>query len=263
MPSPAPEPPAFVRHQRAFTARLRDPATEPSDDRGLAVYRELVFNNLEGLLAATFPVVKATLGEAAWRDLVRDFLHEHRSATPLFPEVPQELLVYLNDRRGRRPQDPPFLAELAHYEWVELDLSLQDEADPAGIDPHGDPLAGVPVLSPLVRVLAYRFPVHRIGPDYRPQGAPAAATRLVVHADGDGAVGFLAVNAVTHRLLSGLAGSQPMTGRTHLQRIARDLGAADREAILTFGADLLADLRERGIVLGTRPAPDTSKGDDP
>ncbi|HKJ71726.1 MAG TPA: putative DNA-binding domain-containing protein [Gammaproteobacteria bacterium] len=251
MPSPASETPGFFRHQRAFTARLRDPEAEPGDDRGLAVYRELVFNNLESLLAATFPVLKATLGGDGWEALVRDFLHEHRCRTPLFPELSGELVTYLEGERGARPGDPPFLAELAHYEWVELELSLQDPPEADGLAAAGDLLEDVPVPSPLARVLSYRFPVHRIGPGYRPGQPPAEATHLVAHGDGEGEVAFLAVSAATACLLRRLDGGA-ITGAGAVSEVAADLGLRDPAELLPAGRAILADLRQRGVLLGVR-----------
>ncbi len=247
------ESPEFQRRQWAFAAHLRDPERHPAPEgmaeRGLAVYRELIFNNLEGLLATTFPVLKATLGERAWEALVRDFLAEHRAATPLFPAVAGELLAYLGDERSPRPTDPPFLAELAHYEWAELALSLAEEPDRAGLDPDGDPLAGRPVVSPLAWGLTYRFPVHRIGPDLRPDTAPAEPTCLLVYRDPAEEVGFLAVSAPVLRLLALLDGAT--TGAAALERLAGELGA-DPAAIREFARATLADLTRRGVLLGTR-----------
>ena len=72
--------------QLAFTAHMRDPAhnaaPEGIEDRRLAVYRDLLFNSLEGLLASNFPVIKQTLGDDAWRELVRAFYATHRCSTP-------------------------------------------------------------------------------------------------------------------------------------------------------------------------------------
>ena len=250
----------FQRRQWAFAAHLRDPAGHPPPEgmpeRGLAVYRELVFSNLEGLLAGTFPVLKATLGEEAWPALVRDFLAEHRAATPLFPAVAEELLAYLAEEREARLADPPFLAELAHYEWAELALSLAAEPDRAGIDPDGDPLAGPPVVSPLAWGLTYRFSVHRIGPDFRPDAAPAEPTHLLVYRDPDEEVGFLAVSAPVLRLLELLDGA--ITGAEALERLAGGLGA-DPGSIREYGRGVLTDLARRGILLGIAREPATGE----
>src|SRR5690606_5861953 len=75
---PSPDTPArLFAQQTAFAAHLRDPdgaaAPEGIEDRRLGVYRELFFNNVEGLLAGNFPVIRELLGPERWRQLARDF----------------------------------------------------------------------------------------------------------------------------------------------------------------------------------------------
>lgn len=219
----------------------------------MAIYRELFFNNVSDLLGRSFPVLRKLLGPAGWDAMVRDWLVRHRAQTPLFLELPREFLAYLQDERELRAGDPPFMAELAHYEWVELALSIDErEPDIAGVDEGGDLLAGRPVLSPLAWSLAYAWPVHLIGPDYRPAEPPPEPTRLVVYRDRRDRVGFLEVNVVTARLLELLAenAAPRPTGRACLLRIADELGHAHPEAVVDAGAALLADLRARDVILG-------------
>lgn len=221
----------------------------------MAIYRDLFFNNVRDLLGRSFPVIRKLLGDTEWDAMVRDWLVRHRARTPLFLELPQEFLAYLQEERDSAAGDPPFLAELAHYEWVELALSI-DERDPDmdGIDEHGDLLAGWPVLSPLAWSLGYAWPVHRIGPDYRPSEQPPEPTRLVVYRDRRDRVGFLEINLVTARLLELLEGAQgpPPTGRECLQQIAIELSHPDPETVVQGGAAILAQLRACDVVLGVR-----------
>ena len=65
---------------------------------------------------------------AAWHALVHDFYRDHRCSTPLFPELPREFIQYLQ-ARDAGAGDPPWLLELAHYEWVELALDLSEASD--------------------------------------------------------------------------------------------------------------------------------------
>src|SRR5437660_1011298 len=89
--------------------------------------------------------------------------------TPLFPEFGREFLRYLEWRQEQGRDDPAFLLELAHYEFAELALSLdENEITAVPHDSDGDPIGGIPVVSPLACVLGYRFPVHRINADFRP-----------------------------------------------------------------------------------------------
>lgn len=218
----------------------------------MAIYRDLVFNNVSALLAGNFPVIRRLLPDTHWNDLIRDFFVRHRAQTPLFLELGQEFLDFLQTARADDPRDPPFLLELAHYEWVELALRISDvEPNLERIDPTGDLLEGRPVVSPLAWNLSYRFPVHRIGPDCQPDTPPDAPTHLVVHRTADDRVAFLEINAVTQRLLVLLQTEPRTSGRAVLTRIAAELGHPDPDQVIAFGASTLGDLRARGVVLGT------------
>lgn len=248
----------FQDLQYRFSRRIRDPEHAPLPEgiepRRMKVYEDLFFNNASNLLAGTFPVLSKILGKARWNALIRDFMVRHEAHTPLFPEVPQELLHFLETARQRHPDDPPFTYELAHYEWVELALQTsQATHDAPDVDRHGDLLSGVPVLSALAWPLAYRFPVHRLSPAFAPDEAPEAATFLVVYRRRDDEVKFMELNAVTARLLelAGAEGSQA-SGRELLLAIAKEMGHPDPEAIVRAGADTLAMLKDNDIILGTR-----------
>ena len=243
------------RLQREFAAHLRDPDRVPApadiEPRRMDVYRELFFNNLRELLAGTFPVCHAILGREGWSRLARRFYAEHKARTPYFLEVPREFVEWL----GAAGAEPPFLAELAHYEWVELALSIAEAGEPVeGIDPDGDLLEQQPVLSPLAWPLAYRWPVHRLSASCQPAEPPAVPTFVIVHRREE-KVAFLQVDAPTARLVELLDGGEAPTGRAVLERVATEMGDGDagRRALLASGERMLCLLRERGIVLGTLP----------
>ncbi|MDD1958906.1 putative DNA-binding domain-containing protein [Pseudomonas sp. 39004] len=227
-----------LREQQYTLARhLRDPARHAPppgiEARRLKVYRELFYGTIEGLLAGSFPVMRQTLGELRWHARVRDFYANYRSQTPLFTEVAEAFIDYL---QGVDP-DAPWQLELAHYEWVEAQLYLSDAQDPAH-DPQGDLLQGEPLLSCTARVLAYRWPVERIGPGYQPQVAPQAPTLLLVYRDVGLQVRFARLASMAYRLLAEVQG----TGQERLRALA-----ADQQQ----GLVLLEGLRAQGVVIGT------------
>ena len=244
--------------QAQFTRFLRDPQHAAPlsgiERRRQDLYAELLFNNIEGLLAANFPVIRRLHSDAAWHDLVRGFFAEHVSRTPLFLEIGREFQRYLQARQAQQRGDAPFLLELAHYEWAELALSI-DEQDIAAVphDPHGDPLHGVPVVSPLAWVFAYRYPVHRIGPDYRPDEAPQQPSVLLLVRDRRDEVGFIETNALTALLLQALQENRVRTGLECLQALLADTGNPGDPALLQGGIDVLRDLHARDAILGTVP----------
>lgn len=249
--------PGFQTLQHAFAAHLRDPEHQPApeglEERRLQIYRDLFYNNIEGFLTSGFPVLRSLMTPEQWQALARDFLARHRCKTPYFLEIGQEFLVYLEQERLPAASDFPFLLELAHYEWVELALSISDdEPDPARFDAEADLLDGIPLLSPLAWPLAYRFPVHRIGPGFIPQEPPPEPSFLVVYRDADDRVHFMAVNPVTARLLEQLQEGKEITGRELLMHMATELAHPAPEQLLLAGAETLRDLQKRGILLGTR-----------
>lgn len=257
---PLEAPPALREQQLAFAAHLRDPQQQPPpegiEDRRMAVYRELFYNSLESLLAGNFPVIRHLRGDDAWHALVRDFYREHYSHTPLFTEIGRELLRYLEQRQSEGRGDPPFLLELAHYEWIELALSLE-EVDPAecDADADGDLLAGVPVLSPLAWPLAYRFPVQQIRADYQPDSPPEAPTFLLVVRNRRDEIQFKAIDAFGFHLLQAIGSNEAgLSGHELLHTLAGQAGVAEVEPFIANAARLLGQLREREIILGTRSA---------
>ncbi|MGD9265534.1 MAG: putative DNA-binding domain-containing protein [Lysobacterales bacterium] len=250
-------PEALAKMQREFAAHIRDPNSAPApgdvEDRRMAVYRELFFNNLRSFLETNFPVLRSLYDDAAWDELCRDFFRDFRAQTPLFPEIPREFLRYLQDHRQDHESDPAFMLELAHYEWVELALAL-DEADPDNIaaDAEGDLLAGVPVLSPLAWPLSYTWPVHRICADYQPREAPAEATHLLVYRQRDHKVRFMQLNPVSALLLHRLQAQEGHTGLELLNAIAGEIKHANTDVVIEAGKALMNELRDKEIILGTQ-----------
>jgi hypothetical protein len=250
-------PESLARLQASFAAHIRNPQTNAApdgiEDRRMAIYRELFFNNIKNFISGNFPVLKTLFSDEAWTVLCRDFYTEYRCHTPLFPELPREFLQYLQDNRNNHKDDPPFMLELAHYEWVELALSL-DEADHDDIDadPDGDLLSGVPVLSPVAWALSYNYPVHRIRVDFQPDEAPAEATHLLVWRRRDFSIQFMQLNTISLLLLQKMKEEPHRTGLDLLKTIAGDINHSKPEVVIDGGKALLTDLRDKEVVLGTR-----------
>ncbi|HWP00695.1 MAG TPA: putative DNA-binding domain-containing protein [Methylococcus sp.] len=241
---------SFQHLQCAFAAHLRDPARNPRPadvpPERMALYRELVYNNLENFLGTAFPVLRRILRGPRWNALVEDFLASHRCTTPYFAEIPEEFLSYLAEERAGSENDPPFLLELAHYEWVELALANHCAECPPAADFPDDWRARRFEPSPLAWPLAYHYPVHRIGGDWQPQAAPEQPTFLLVYRDPQDQVKFLETTVFTHRLLS--APDPDASAGTQLQRLAEEAGT-DPFLLQEKAESVLRDLTRRGVVM--------------
>jgi len=251
--------PHFMQQQFAFTQCLRDPEHAPIpnniEPRRIAAYQEVVYNNFEDLLAHNFPIIREITTDQRWHSMVRDFILQHRCQTPYFPQFGTEFIQYLEHTR-EDPNDPPFLLELAHYEWMELKILLSEiEVDLSTVNRAGDLLNGYPVVSPLAHRLAYEYPVHQISPDFQPQEPGDAVSCIVVyrHLDAEESVGFLEINPITDRLLALLQTQEtPLSGAAILAQLAQEMQHPNPEVVIAGGAQILQTLHTHEIILGTQ-----------
>jgi hypothetical protein len=248
--------PDFQSIQYAFAAHIREPYKRPRpkdvEERRMAIYRDLFFNNVEGALSTGFPVLRTLYCDTDWQRLVRGFFAEHRCHTPYFIDISEEFLRYLQAERTPQTEDPPFLLELAHYEWVELALSIsQEKPDWGAINPNGDLLAERPSLSPLAWLLSYQFPVHKISREFIPPAPSEQPTHLMVYRDRRDEVGFMELNPVTARLVALIQANLAPRGIDSLEKIAQELQHPNPQRVIQSGKQTLLKLRKADIILGT------------
>lgn len=246
--------PDLRAQQLAFAAHVRAPGANPPppgvEERRLRVYRALFLNSIGGLLAGNFPVLRRTLADADWQSLVQAFYTGHRCTTPLFTQVAREFVAWLGTRDPASIGDPPWLAELAHYEWVELALQISE----AYVAPPARHRGGTSriALSPLARPLAYAWPVHRIGPDFQPVDVPEAPTLLLARRDAEGDVRFSTLSPLVFRLLQLLEGDTGAWDADEvLATLASEAGATGDTQFLASGNAMLDRLVDEGTVLRT------------
>ena len=251
--------PSFQHYQLAFSAHIRDPQHSPKPkntaSRGIAVYQEIVFNNLFESISACFPVAQEVLGKRVWLNLVRSFLREYSANTPIFREIPQEFLSFLSMQvKLADTHFPPYLLSLCHYEWIELAVSTS----PLSETHHEAPeiwslkraenlLAYQPAFTPTMQLLDYEYAVQKISPRYKPK--EKVSTQLLVYQDAEYNVKFVELNPVTYRLIE-LLQHEKTTGEHALTIIANELSHPQPEIIIQFGMSILDDLATQGIIRG-------------
>ncbi len=251
---------SFQDKQYEFAAHIRDPEHRPApegiEDRRMAIYRELFFNNLRNLLGKTFPVLRKLHDDEHWDRFIRQFMQVHQAKTPYFLELPEEFLNFLRNEYEHQVDDFQFLVELAHYEYIELALSIATESNNLEeVDPDGDLLANIPVKSVLTWVYAYQYPVHRISSDFLPTQPDDQPVYLAVYRKTDDKVGFLELNPVTAGLLNAIEENEAgRTGEELLREIAASINYLNVDAFIQHGAATLKEMRHLEILTGTRSA---------
>ena len=238
----------FQRYQLEFTAHIRNPKSNKKpaqvDDARMAVYREIVFNNILNSVSTCFPVCVQVLGEHAWEKLVRQFFAKHQAQTPIFREIPQQFLQFLNTVKNL----PIYFEQLAHYEWVELAVNSQPTTPPK-LSKTPDFLNEKPVLAPANKLLQYDYAVHKISARHKPK--TSAKTYLLVFRNLENKVKFIELNPVTFQLLK-LIGENNITGKQALIRLAEDMQHPDANAVIQFGLEILQDLANQQAIIGSK-----------
>jgi len=243
--------PSFIDTQYQFANYLRDPDNNPAPDnieqRRMMIYQELFYNNIEGFSANGFPVLREITSDETWHKMIRDFMIKHRCKTPLFHEISREFLAYLeNERDGKN--DPAFMKELAHYEWVELALSVLDaDINPIELDNAADCLDLSLTLSPLAWSLSYHYPVHHIGPDFKPDKPSDTPHYLLIYRNTEDSVTFLELNPVSARLIELL--NEGLTGHVAAQQIAQELQHPNPDVVIEGARGLITDWLQREILI--------------
>lgn len=246
----------FKTIQYEFCAYLRDPTGHPPPagvaPQRLALYRELVYRNVEDALARTLPTLRSLLVDPMWQDIVSGFLANHPARTPIYARVAEEFLVYLA-AHDTPVTWPPFLLELARYEWSKAQvLSDPRDSTECAIEAGLALVDGCVMLNPVLIAASYRFPVHHLGPGFQLREAPATPSYLVVWRHRDDRVGFMELNAVAARLLQLLQLDDGRSGAELLALIALELKHPTPAAVIEGGREILQSFLDKDIVLGAR-----------
>jgi hypothetical protein len=241
----------FKRKQEEFAAYIRDPENNPVPadvkEQRMVMYRELFFNNIESFLSGNFPVLRKILNDLQWTALAQDFFAKHPCKSPYFSQIPEEFLDYLQNERDSS-EDLPFMLELAHYEWVEMALSIARE-DVVTCNQDLDNLLNRKIaLSPLAWPLAYQYPVQKIAPAFLPLEAPEQPTFLIVYRNREDDVNFIEITPITYRLLEIIQEHENPLAEDCLKLVARESNHPDPELIVAGGLQILKELAEKTII---------------
>ncbi|RUM91227.1 MAG: DUF2063 domain-containing protein [Thiomicrospira sp.] len=255
--------PKFQRLQYVFSNHIRNPEEAPYsvenepglaeiaqdiEPRRLKAYESLFFNNLYDFFSNLFPVLKSIVGDERWQEIVREYMIKHRSKTPLFHELGQEFIVFLQNEFEPQSADPDYLLELAHYEWVELALTIAEEEGFINpLDVVSD-LDAVYELSPVASPLAYEWPVHKITVENSDEPKPEYITTLLAFRDEMDQVQFMELSPVLYELVQSIHdNSEQATVRELLHRLCEGLGL-EKSTVEGFAVSILEDLIDMHLV---------------
>jgi hypothetical protein len=218
----------------------------------LSLYRRLIRNNLSGVTQKMLKRTRARIEAAvagAFDASFASFLEEVGPQTHYLRDVPGEFLAWAEPRWRARADLPPWTADLALHELAQFQIAAAATAKSppeAGEARPDKPL----VFAEPVRLMRYAYAVHELPLDEADRSEPAARSGAILgYRDEEHAVQWLELTpfaaAITERLLRGETLTFAVRGA------ADEMGAS---AELIDVARFLADLAERGVLLGGAPA---------
>ncbi len=241
---------SFLQIQQSFIDHIKQPSSslpEGTDARRMKVYRELFFNNMEGFISSAFPVLKTLYTKDNWLALVQTFFVEHDCETPIFIEIAQEFLVFLQTEYKFNESDPAFMLELAHYEYMELVVAVaKDNPQHKQID---TPIINQALcLSDTAKVLQYLFDVQRISDEYRPESPSDSPQFFCLYRDDEDEVIFLQLTPLSAQLLGFLSQYEAVNFDDLKEWLVSVYSNMDQNVLVQGALQLLEDLATKGVV---------------
>jgi hypothetical protein len=242
----------FERHALSQDDRT---ALEHGELERLLVYRELVRGTLKAALEAAIPRSMARLGPR-FDVYFERFVAERGSTSHYLRDVTSEFLDFCAGDFRSDPEVPPYLLDLARHEALHIRVAAA-APEPRAVRPSLE-LDEVPCFIEALSLSRSAYAVHRLPEALEDRSEPERQdTTLLAYRSPEHEVRYLELTPLAAAMLERwLAGASLGGGLTEAARAA---GEAVTPALLEATARLLADLSERGVLLGTRsePAPET------
>jgi hypothetical protein len=218
-------------------------------------YRRSVRARLRETIAHAFERLAARLGPETFCELQSAFFHARGPRGVILRHVPQEFLAFLVDhvRECQVPDLPPWTIDLARFEWAELEVAYAADEDPwrpAGPLSMERPLA----LSDACRILRLEHRVHDLSREHPSESLRAEGVTICLYRDRETFDARVLELSESAAILLESAGSQGRTLTESAKLAASHTGAAFDATWLGAFAALVADLTERGVVIGSCPA---------
>lgn len=237
--------------QQSFIDYIKEPTRAlptGTQARRMKIYRDLFFNNVNGFVTSAFPVLNSLYDEEDWLALVQCFFAVHDCKTPIFIEIAQEFVHFLQTEYEFKQSDPQFITELAHYEYMELVVAVaKDNPQQAYLEQDDIPSASL-CLSDSARVLQYHFDVQKISEDYRPDTPAQNPPLFCLYRDSEDEVIFLQLNPLTAQVLGMISQHDSIGFDALVTWLEQAYPQMDKEMLFQGCSQMLAALSAKGVI---------------
>jgi uncharacterized protein len=220
----------------------------------LLMYRGLVRDNLREALRAAMPRTLSRLG-SSFEPYFTEFLQVSPPVTRYLRDLTPQFLRFSLERWASDPRVPAYLPDLARHEALQVEISALLARPKDHVLAELSLEQGVEFID-AVRLVEYAWAVHHLPDDEKSQVWPAQKpVSLLVYRSPEHDVRYLELGPFARALLSCLL-LERLSLQLSLSISAERVGLVLDDELLTRAARLLAELAERGALLGkSSPSP--------
>ena len=229
------------------------------DRKGVNLYASLINTGQHDLMDSIYPGC-AKLLKKAWSEVVDDYMETSPSDHYHLNSAAKGFAKYLEAHGEKHLQRFPFLAELADYEWIELEILESDEVPEFGEDVALDSPEVFQNYGPVVnRVLAtrtYEYPIAKVvdwlKDDIKlPRRVKKEKTHLAIFREPEEQNSKFAELSELAALLLQRAAEQPVSYAELITFAVQSVGGDPQSVIMSF-LELVEDLQELKLFLGSK-----------
>lgn len=222
-----------------------------------AIYRELIHSGLRDAIEIAMPRTVARLGPVFDEHFLK-FLRERGPRTHYLRDVATEFLHFCEPLWAGDGRVPPWATDLARHESLQIEVASAVHA-PRSVREEALELELPVRFTASCRLMHYRYAVHRLVAAIEDRTEPTLTQiALFVYRSLEHDVRYLELSPLAAAILQKLLPGR-QTLRSALAEACSEHGVSLDELQLRGTAELLADLAERGALLGHKAEqPDAS-----
>jgi hypothetical protein len=214
----------------------------------LLVYRRLVRENLREAMRLGIPRAIARLGPL-FDEYFGLFLDQRGPRTHYLRDVTREFINFCEPLFRRDERVPPYLVDLARHESLRIEIGACEDHAAQPLDQELELDQSLRFIE-AARLVEYGYAVHDLGEDEDNREVPEARrTYLFVYRSPEHEVRYLELTRLASEILRRLMADGDSL-RAALVGACKSHGVALQDTVLEGTARVLADLAERGVLLG-------------
>lgn len=207
------------------------------------VYRQLIFSNMHECFSNLLPLSKRAVGDEEWREMIADFIAEHRAQSPQLWRLPFEFVAFVCEEGHARL---PYLSDLMRFEALDHEVNLMADVPAPPFTRVGDPLEDSLVLNPEHRFAHFTYPVFKTSEF---EGTEGHYYLMLFRHPETLRVRLIELSAFYLAVLE-LLREEPQSGKEGLERAAHHFGGLEEEKMLAHGRSFFEMLLNQGALLG-------------